>query len=178
LSCSSSNTSASDHQLTINNKIDNSTNGRSLLERIDSSTPSTSIVVTDSDHQLTASITNGSSSSSSNSDHYNGGNTIISEEMKRAAARKLIERYFFQLTDGCGNPKCNNKYCYSSGEVEKLNPDQAAARALTLFLQDAKLCDSHPSKLAKTTYNSLDSDTISSSSSSENNPNGRYFQCT
>lgn len=99
-----------------------------------------------------------------------GGGT---EEMKRVAARKLIERYFFQLTDGCGNVKCTNKYCFSSGEVEKMNPDQAAARALTLFLQDAKLCDApNPTKLAKTSYNSMDSDSISSSSSSDIN-NGR-----
>lgn len=39
------------------------------------------------------------------------------EVMKRAAAKKLIERYFYQLTDGCGNPSCDNKYCASSGEV-------------------------------------------------------------
>lgn len=41
------------------------------------------------------------------------------EVMKRAAAKKLIERYFYQLTDGCGNPNCDNKYCASSGEVSK-----------------------------------------------------------
>ena len=43
--------------------------------------------------------------------------------MKRAAAKKLIERYFYQLIDGCGNPKCNNKYCASSGEVGQLTPN-------------------------------------------------------
>lgn len=37
--------------------------------------------------------------------------------MKRAAAKQLIERYFYQLVDGCGNPNCDNKYCASSGEV-------------------------------------------------------------
>lgn len=37
--------------------------------------------------------------------------------MKRAAAKQLIERYFYQLLDGCGNPNCDNKYCASSGEV-------------------------------------------------------------
>lgn len=37
--------------------------------------------------------------------------------MKRAAARQLIERYFYQLLDGCGNPNCDNQYCASSGEV-------------------------------------------------------------
>lgn len=37
--------------------------------------------------------------------------------MKRAAAKKLIERYFYQLTDGCGNSNCNNVYCASSKTV-------------------------------------------------------------
>lgn len=39
--------------------------------------------------------------------------------MKRAAAKKLIERYFYQLTDGCGNPQCDNENCVSSGKVQK-----------------------------------------------------------
>lgn len=39
------------------------------------------------------------------------------DTMKRAAARRLIERYFYQLTDGCGNPACDNEFCASSGEV-------------------------------------------------------------
>lgn len=38
-------------------------------------------------------------------------------DMKRAAAKKLIERYFYQLTDGCGNPQCDNENCVSSGKV-------------------------------------------------------------
>lgn len=38
--------------------------------------------------------------------------------MKRAAAKQLIERYFYQLLDGCGNPNCDNRYCASSGEVK------------------------------------------------------------
>lgn len=38
-------------------------------------------------------------------------------DMKRAAAKKLIERYFYQLTDGCGNPNCDNQHCASSGKV-------------------------------------------------------------
>lgn len=39
------------------------------------------------------------------------------EAMKRAAAKKLIERYFYQLVDGCGDPNCVNEYCASSGKV-------------------------------------------------------------
>lgn len=70
--------------------------------------------------------------------------------MKRAAAKKLIERYFYQLLEGCGNTNCKNKNCASSGEVCKLTPDQAAARALQLYSEDAKLCDNNPPKIAKT----------------------------
>lgn len=39
------------------------------------------------------------------------------ETMKRAAAKQLIERYFYQLLDGCGNTNCDNENCASSGEV-------------------------------------------------------------
>ena len=54
-------------------------------------------------------------SSGDNQEHTNLDN--IEDNMKRAAARKLIERYFYQLTEGCGNPNCNNTNCASSGEV-------------------------------------------------------------
>lgn len=88
--------------------------------------------------------------------------------MKRAAAKKLIERYFYQLTDGCGNPSCDNKFCASSGEVRNcpneisacfsfpftfqlkpLTPDEAAAQAIQLFSQEARLCERHPNKIAR-----------------------------
>lgn len=64
-----------------------------------------------------------------------------SEEMKRTNAKKLIERYFYQLSDGCGNPNCGNRYCASSGAIKNLTPNQAAARAIQLFSEDAQLCD-------------------------------------
>ncbi|XP_024945758.1 ubiquitin-protein ligase E3A [Cephus cinctus] len=73
-------------------------------------------------------------------------------DMKRAAAKKLIERYFYQLTDGCGNPQCDNQNCASSGKVTNLTPNQAAAQAIQLFSQEARLCDgTQPSKVARTT---------------------------
>lgn len=56
-----------------------------------------------------------SSSNPLNNEQILGDNK--EDEMKRAAAKKLIERYFYQLTDGCGNPNCNNKFCASSGDV-------------------------------------------------------------
>lgn len=62
------------------------------------------------------------------------------EVAKRAAARRLIERYFYQLTNGCGDPSCDNVHCASSGELGNLTPDEAAAQALQLFSQEARLC--------------------------------------
>ncbi|CAH1174272.1 unnamed protein product [Phaedon cochleariae] len=104
-----------------------------------------------------------SSSKSSDSDEASRSNpeasssnhTIIipsdnkEEVMKRAAAKKLIERYFYQLTDGCGNPNCDNQFCASSGLLNGLTPDEAAARAIHLFSQDARLCERHPNKIAR-----------------------------
>ncbi|XP_066246881.1 ubiquitin-protein ligase E3A isoform X2 [Euwallacea similis] len=89
--------------------------------------------------------------------------TNIEGEMKRAAAKKLIERYFYQLTEGCGNPNCTNKDCASSGEP--MTPNAAAGRALKLFSQEAKLCETHPSKVAK--INLLDTPTANDTRSEE-----------
>ncbi|KAK0162893.1 hypothetical protein PV327_006626 [Microctonus hyperodae] len=76
-------------------------------------------------------------------------------DMKRAAAKKLIERYFYQLTDGCGNPQCDNQNCASSGKVTNLTPNQAAAQAIQLFSQEARLCDgTQPNKIPKTSLES------------------------
>lgn len=77
--------------------------------------------------------------------------TSEEQELKRVSTKKLIERYFYQLMQGCGNPKCCNKNCASSGKVERLTPNAAAARAIQLFSQEAALCsETQPSKLAKT----------------------------
>ena len=61
---------------------------------------------------------------------------------KRAAAKQLIERYFFQLVDGCGNSNCANRDCASSGHVPSpLGRNEAAAKALELFKSKASLCE-------------------------------------
>ncbi|XP_044727584.1 ubiquitin-protein ligase E3A isoform X2 [Chrysoperla carnea] len=93
------------------------------------------------------------------------------DSMKRAAARKLIERYFYQLIDGCGNPSCDNEFCASSGEakIKNLTPDQAAAQAIQLFSQEARLCDRAPSKVARTHDGQSSKDTDVNSSSSADN---------
>lgn len=76
--------------------------------------------------------------------------TISSDEMKRSQARGLIERYFYQLVNGCGNAGCCNEDCHSSGRRSNLSSNEAAAMALELFKRKATLCESAPSKQLKT----------------------------
>lgn len=64
----------------------------------------------------------------------------------RAAAKHLIERYFQQLTEGCGNGDCTNEFCASCCDFQPLDNNTAAAKALELFKINAKLCHPHPSK--------------------------------
>ncbi|KAL1022069.1 hypothetical protein UPYG_G00021800 [Umbra pygmaea] len=66
--------------------------------------------------------------------------------MKRAAAKHLIERYYHQLTEGCGNDSCSNAGCASSQDFHRLDNNAAAVKALDLYKRNAKLCDPHPSK--------------------------------
>ncbi|XP_065362544.1 ubiquitin-protein ligase E3A [Calliphora vicina] len=76
-----------------------------------------------------------------------------SSDMKRTAVKELIERYFYQLQRGCGNPKCSNVNCASSGQVAPMTPNEIAAKAIQLFSQDAKLCDCYtqqPPKVPRT----------------------------
>ncbi|XP_026746335.1 ubiquitin-protein ligase E3A [Trichoplusia ni] len=85
------------------------------------------------------------------------GTNRTQDIMKRAAARQLIERYFYQLLDGCGNPNCDNQYCASSGEARNLSPNEAAAEAIKLFYKEARLCDTLPNKVPRTEASSCDS---------------------
>lgn len=64
----------------------------------------------------------------------------------RTTAKHLIERYFRQLTDGCGNGNCTNEFCASCCDFQPLDKNTAAVKALELFKINAKLCDPHPSK--------------------------------
>lgn len=69
---------------------------------------------------------------------------------KRAAAKHLIERYYHQLTEGCGNDSCSNAWCSSSRGSHRLDNNAAAVKALELYKINAKLCDPHPSKKGTT----------------------------
>jgi len=83
------------------------------------------------------------------------------EIMKRAAAKLLIERYYYQLTDGCGQAQCNNTSCASCSHFlyTDISKNTAALRAIELFKEKATLCESSPSKQAKSddTYDSKSS---------------------
>ncbi|XP_064865442.1 ubiquitin-protein ligase E3A-like isoform X2 [Oncorhynchus nerka] len=63
--------------------------------------------------------------------------------MKRAAAKHLIECYFGQLTEGCGNGACTNEFCASCLGFQPLDHNAAAIRALELYKMNAKLCGRH-----------------------------------
>lgn len=64
-----------------------------------------------------------------------------SQAKKQTQAKKQIERYYFQLTVGCGKTDCKNNYCASSGQVDKLSGNQAAIKSIQLYVEQAKLCD-------------------------------------
>lgn len=73
--------------------------------------------------------------------------------MKRTAARKLIERYFYQLTDGCGNPTCENEHCASSGNVKKhltTKSDQLLRLCLLDNTSDSRRSSSSSDKIIHT----------------------------
>ncbi|KAK7086788.1 Ubiquitin-protein ligase E3A [Halocaridina rubra] len=69
-------------------------------------------------------------------------------DMKRAAAQ-LIEKYYFQLIDGCGNPHCDNPNCASSGKVGGLSSNEAAGKALQLCASHARLCEAVGAKVPR-----------------------------
>ncbi|XP_030227892.1 ubiquitin-protein ligase E3A isoform X1 [Gadus morhua] len=60
--------------------------------------------------------------------------------MKKATAKHLIERYFRQLTDGCGNEDCTNEFCASCQRFRPVDKNSAAVKALELYKVNAKLC--------------------------------------
>lgn len=88
------------------------------------------------------------------------------DTMKRAAAAQLIERYYFALTNGCGNSSCSNAHCVSSGKVEKLAPNVAAARALQLLSQKATLCSNGNNRSKVPRTQSKDNTSLQQSSTS------------
>lgn len=74
-------------------------------------------------------------------DKANENGEAIVHDRKRAQTKELIEKYFYQLTIGCGNTNCENVNCASNSNFEKLTPNHAAARAIKLYSEESKFCD-------------------------------------
>ena len=56
---------------------------------------------------------------------------LSDSEQRRAAAGQLIQKYYYQLTEGCGQTRCDNPNCASSAaSPPSLSPNEAAARAI------------------------------------------------
>lgn len=72
--------------------------------------------------------------------------SLLTLGRKRAAAKHLIERYYHQLTEGCGNGACANEFCASCPSFLRMDNNTAAIKALELYKVNAALCDPHPSK--------------------------------
>ena len=86
---------------------------------------------------------------------------------KRTAAKQRIERYYFQLKEGCGKPDCDNQNCASSPSFvfTDLSNNQAGLKAIDLFKANAKLCEANPSKVARNGSTEREAAACSSSSS-------------
>lgn len=84
------------------------------------------------------------------------------DRMKRA--KEAIEKYYFQLTEGCGRLNCSNQNCASNQSFVKLAANQAASRAVQLARDKAELCE-FSSKAAKQFKPSTSSQALSTSSS-------------
>ena len=86
---------------------------------------------------------------------------------RKRAAKQLIERYYYQITEGCGQSDCNNEHCASSSSFTKkdLTRNEAGLQAIELFKNKAKLCDSRPSKVARSQNETGDAASASSSAS-------------
>ncbi|CAH2063564.1 unnamed protein product, partial [Iphiclides podalirius] len=95
------------------------------------------------------------------------------QDIMKRAAKQLIERYFYQLLDGCGNPNCGNQYCASSQQARHLTPNEAAAEAIKLAEhKDAQLCDSYPNKVPRTETSNCDSNASTTCNSIKKEKNG------
>ncbi|XP_072352821.1 ubiquitin-protein ligase E3A-like isoform X1 [Scyliorhinus torazame] len=84
---------------------------------------------------------------------------------KREVAKELIESYYCQLTQGCGNELCVNENCASCPGFKQLDNNRAAARALELYRTRAELCMAWPMKKPR----SLLSQNVSSDKYKQNN---------
>ncbi|KAL4230130.1 Ubiquitin-protein ligase E3A [Mactra antiquata] len=91
-----------------------------------------------------------------------------SDGMKRAAAKQLIEAYYFQLTDGCGDTDCSNETCASSPSFRLQGHDknELGLMSIELFKKRARLCENQRNKIARLPASDENSPSSASSSTS------------
>ena len=95
---------------------------------------------------------------------------------KRQAAAQLIQNYYKQLTDGCGNSDCDNPSCASCPDFsfKSVDRNKLAIQAITLSRQRARLCDGIPQKYAKLPVQETESpQTMSTSGEGTSTSNSR-----
>lgn len=92
--------------------------------------------------------------------------------MKRAAAAQIIQNYYKQLTDGCGNPDCDNSSCASCPQFsfKSYDRNKLAVHAVTLSREKARLCDGIPRKYAKLPVQETGAGSTGESSGSQGDP--------
>lgn len=61
---------------------------------------------------------------------YDKPNTTFST--RKMEFRGIVQRYYHQLTNGCGNETCRNKFCFSSKDGRKFSQDIAAILSIEL----------------------------------------------
>ena len=66
---------------------------------------------------------------------------ICSKKTLRKRAKEAIEKYYFQLTEGCGRFNCSNSHCASNQSFVRLQAHQAAQKAVQLAREKAELCE-------------------------------------
>ncbi|CAG0922014.1 unnamed protein product [Notodromas monacha] len=73
----------------------------------------------------------------------------VAKQRAQKKFSELIQKFYHQLTKGCGRSSCDNPDCFSAGRMSPLTPDQAAVRAVDLLRNHARLCSSSPHKSAE-----------------------------
>ena len=89
----------------------------------------------------------------------------------------MIEKYFYQLTEGCNQTNCSNKNCASSRGFKSLSKDEAAAKAIVLATNNkATLCKNN--KKIETPASSSSSLNIQLTRNVNNNQNKKMKKTT
>ncbi|CAF0831634.1 unnamed protein product [Brachionus calyciflorus] len=94
-------------------------------------------------------------------------NSVENERKKKA--KEIIEKFFRQLTQGCGRENCTNSNCASNPNFQRVSINQAAALAIQLAQKKATLCESMESNSKNMEVSDDNDDVVTSKSCSTTN---------